>query len=187
MLFRSDVEDIISTGVQYDYRSSSIYQSNDAPGFGASRGNLEKQVTAGNTRDFVYLHGRAVKAAGRGFVSSGVDAFAGETGLASMGTPANPPVVDLILGKQKEIKPGNGSRGTRFKAVPDLLQRRIEMFCTQGGSIMVSGAYIATDLLDNRFADAATKERDRIFATSILGYDWQLGKGTIDGKVSTVP
>ncbi len=183
----ADVEDIISTGVQYDYRSSSLYQSNDAPGFGASRGNLEKQVTAGNTRDFVYLHGRAVKAAGRGFVSSGVDAFAGETGLASMGTLANPPVVDLILGKQKEIMPGNGSRGTRFKAFPDILQRRIEMFCTQGGSIMVSGAYIATDLLDNRFADVATKERDRIFATSILGYDWQLGKGTIDGKVSTVP
>lgn len=183
----ADVEDIITTGRQYDYRPSSVYQNNDMPGYGASHGNMEKTITAGNTHDFVYLHGRAVKNAGLGFVSSGVDAYADEMVLSAIGTPENPPVTDLILGKQKEIMPGNGSKGTRFKAFPELLQRKLETYCSQGGSIMVSGAYIATDLMDNRFADAATRERDYRFATSLLGYDWQLGRGSIDGKVSTVP
>lgn len=183
----ADVADIITTGEQYDYRTLSPYQNNDAPGFGASRGNLEKMVIAGNTRDFVYFHGRSVKAAGAGFVSSGADAFADDVTMSSLGSAANPPVIDLILGKQKETMPGNGSFGTRYKAFPAELQRRIELHCSQGGALMVSGAYIATDLFDNRFSDAAEKERDRIFATTILGYDWQLGKGSVDGKVSVVP
>jgi len=182
-----DVADIISTGVQYDYRSSSPFMSNDAPGFGASHGNLEKTVTAGNTHDFVYVHGRAVRNAGMGFVSSGVDAFANEVELSPLGTAGNPRMTDLILGKQKEIMPGNGGMGTKYKAFPVQLQRRIESYCSQGGSLLVSGAYIATDLMDNRFSDPNIKMADRRFATSILGYDWQLGKGSVDGRVSTVP
>lgn len=183
----ADVADIITTGRQYDYSPSSEFLNNDVPGYGASHGNMEKAVTAGNTHDFVYLHGRALKSAGLGFVSSGVDAYSEEVVLSSAGTPENPPVTDLILGKQKEIMPGNGSRGTKFKAFPTLLQRRLEAYCSQGGSLMISGAYIATDLMDNRFADAATRDNDHKFATSLLGYDWQLGKGSIDGKVSSVP
>lgn len=183
----ADVEDIITTGRQYDYTPSSAFMNNDVPGYGASHGDMEKIVTAGNTRDFVYLHGRAIRHAGLGFVSSGVEAFSNEVVLSSVGTLENPLVTDLILGKQKEIMPGNGSRGTRFKAFPELLQRRLESYCSQGGSLLVSGAYVATDLMDNRYADSDTRERDRRFATSLLGYDWQLGKSSIDGKVSTVP
>jgi len=183
----ADVADIITTGAQYDYCVLSPYLGNDAPGFGASHGNLEKIVTAGNTRDFVYLHGRAVKAAGMGFVSSSADAFADDMVMTGIGSPANPPVVDLILGKQKEILPGSGYAGSKFKAFPQQLQRRIENYCSQGGSLMLSGAYIATDLMDNRYGDDATREADRRFATDVLGIDWQLGRGSIDGKVSTVP
>lgn len=182
-----DVEDIITTGYQYDYRPASEYLNNDTPGFGASRGNLAGIALAGNTHDFVYLHGRAVKAAGKGFVSSSADAFADDMILSPIGSASNPPVVDLILGKQKEILPGDGSRGTQFKAFPEQLQRRIEAYCLQGGSMMVSGAYIATDLFDNRFADTAVKDADCRFASSVLGYDLLLGKGSVDGKVSAVP
>ena len=183
----ADVCDIIHTGAQYDFSATSAYIGNDAPGFGASRGNLEKTVTAGNTHDFVYLHGRAVRAAGYGFVSASASAFADDVVITAIGAPGNPPVTDLILGKQREILPGDGSAGTRFKAFPEQLQRRIETYCWQGGSLLVSGSFIATDMCDNRFSDDVTRERDCAFASQTLGYDWQLGKGTVDGKVVTVP
>ena len=181
-----DVQDIISTGEQYDFRGWSEFVNNDRPGFGASRGNLEKEITMGNTRDFVYLHGRAVKAAGKGFVSSSVSAFVSDTHSANLGTPANPRVIDLILGKQKEIAPGNGSKGTRYKAFTPELQVRLAGHCAAGGSLMVSGAYIGTDLMDNPYSEAATVERDRLFATGLLGYSWHMDKGTVNGKVETV-
>ena len=182
-----DVADIISTGVQTDYRRQSDYINDDAPGYGASRGNVEKTITAGNTHDFVYLHGDALRAAGYGFVSESAEAFASDVTLKPIGSAANPPVVDLILGKQKEILPGTGTKGTRYKAFPEALRQRIEAYCNQGGSMLVSGAYIATDLLDNPHSDELTRSADRSFATDVLGFDWQLGKGTVDGKVSMVP
>lgn len=51
---------------------------------------------------------------------------------------------------------------------------------------MVSGAYIGTDLMDNRFSDASVQERDRAFATGLLGYSWHMNKGTVIGKVESV-
>ena len=66
---------------------------------------LKKIITAGNTRDFAYLHGLSIKAAGYGFVSESVAAFASEPTLNPIGAAGKPKVVDLILGKQKEIAP----------------------------------------------------------------------------------
>lgn len=183
----ADVSDITTTGSQYDYLSMSEYVSNDRPGHGASRGDMARKVTAGNTHDFVWLHGRAVKAAGKGFVSAGVDAFMAEMPASALGTPANPPVVDLILGKQKEILAGNGSRGTKYKAFPSDLQLRLEGHCLGGGSLFVSGAYIGSDLGGNRFGPEETHSRDWAFASSLLGFNWEMGKAAVDGKVSVVP
>ena len=70
-----DVADIITTGYQYDYRAYSEYGGNDNPGLGASRGNLEREILAGNTHDFTCLHGRAIRAAGQGFVSQSAGAL----------------------------------------------------------------------------------------------------------------
>ncbi len=177
----ADGLDFIATGPQYDYRESSVYVSDDAPGFGASRGVAERSVSAGNTRDFVYLHGRAVKAAGFGFVSSGADAFA--SGNSGAMTPA---IVDLILGKQKEIRPGVGSYGTRYKCFTPAMQQRLEEYCSAGGSLLVSGSYVATDLLANPFSDEITAYNDSLFAANLLGVGLQFDRGSIDGIVETV-
>ena len=183
----ADRLDIISTGNQYDYRFDSEYRSDDSPGFGASRGNMARTVTAGNTFDFVYLHGLALREAGRGFVSSSVEAFASRSNVAAPGSPSNPVVVDLILGKQKEIMPSASEKGTRFKAFPAELRRSIEDHCNAGGSLMVSGAYIGSDLMDNRYSDQDTRMTDSFFASSVLGYTWQLSQASVDGRVSIVP
>ena len=45
-----DVCDIITTGSQYDFSHASSYINNEAPGFGASRGNLEKIIDRKSTR-----------------------------------------------------------------------------------------------------------------------------------------
>lgn len=183
----ADGYDIISTGAQYDYRLDSEYQDDDRPGFGASHGDMARTVTAGNTFDFVYLHGRALRAAGCGFVSTSADAYAAQTDVAAPGSPSNPAVVDLILGKQKEIMPASGEKGTRYKAFPAELQRRLEAHCGAGGGLMVSGAYIGSDLMDNRYSNQDTRTTDALFASSVLGYTWQLSQAAVDGKVSIVP
>ena len=95
--------------------------------------------------------------------------------------------MDLILGKQKEIMPASGDKGTRFKAFPDELRARIETHCAGGGSLMVTGAYIGSDLMDNRFSDQDTRTSDAFFASSVLGFTWQLSQAAVDGRVSLVP
>lgn len=183
----ADVSDIITTGIQYDFWSASEYRNNDIPGHGASHGDLAGIIIAGNTHDFVWQHGRAVKAAGKGFVSSGVDAFIVDMPASSLGSPANPLIVDLILGKQKEISSGNGSRGTKFKAIPAELQLRLGSHFMQGGALLVSGAYIGSDLMAGAYGSEEDKMRDRNFAMSQLGFTWELGQASVDGNVSVVP
>ncbi len=98
----------------FEFRRNIPWMDDDAAGFGASRANYEDKVVAGNTFDYVVTHGEAIRKAGFSFISSSVDAFcnAGD----------KPALVDLILGKQKEIKQGRGFYGTRFKAFPSELQ-----------------------------------------------------------------
>ncbi|MBD5225309.1 MAG: xanthan lyase [Bacteroidales bacterium] len=177
-----DVMDIISTGEQYEFREWTEFVNNERPGFGASRSDMEKEITMGNTHDFVYIHGRAVRAAGKGFISESMDAY-----LSSGASDHTPLILDIIFGKQKEIAPGNGAMGTRYKTFTPELQKLITAHCQAGGSLLVSGAYIGDDLLGNSYSDAARRESDKAFANDILGYDWQVGKACVDGKVSVIP
>ncbi len=179
-----DGMDIISTGEQYEFRGWTEFVNNERPGFGASRSDMEKEITMGNTRDFVYIHGRAIRAAGKGFVSSSIDAFVNSE--PSFTTTDTPRILDIVFGKQKEIAPGNGSMGTLYKTFTPQLQQRITAHCEAGGSLFVSGAYIGDDLFDNSFSDPESRQRDKAFANDILGYDWQVGKACVDGKVSVI-
>ncbi|MDE6854493.1 MAG: xanthan lyase, partial [Muribaculaceae bacterium] len=130
------------------------------------------------TFDFVYTHGEAIRTAGFGFVSSSVEAFAEATD-----TPAH---VDLILGKQKEIKRGRGAYGTNFKAFPAELQARMTGLAGQGTNFFVSGSYVATDLCGNSFSTEAQLEADRKFAAEILGIGWRTGQASVTGEAYEV-
>ncbi len=167
-------DDISFIGSQFEFRRDIPWMDDDAAGFGASRANYETKVIAGNTFDYVALHGKAIVAAGRGFVSSSVEAFMESTAQYKM--------VDLILGKQKEIIVGRGAFAPKYKTFPKKLQDRIAYQCGQGGSIFVSGSYIATDLWDN---ERATEE-DRQFASEILGYKWRVGQASVTGEAYQV-
>lgn len=174
------IYDISFIGSQFEFRRDIPWMDDDAAGFGASRANYEKDVIAGNTFDYIYTHGRAIADAGYGFISSSVDAFI--KGYNS----TEPMIVDLILGKQKEIKQGRGAYGTRFKTFPSALQDRIKTYTSAGGSLFISGSYVATDLWDNPNSSDAVAKADQKFATDILGYHWRVGQASVTGEAYEV-
>ena len=57
-------------------------------------------------------------------------------------------------------------------------------YCKQGGNIFVSGAFVGTDLWDNRLATA--DEADKKFAMEVLKYKWRVGQAATMGKVKSV-
>lgn len=169
------MNDISYIGAQFEYRRDIPWMDDDAAGFGASRANYETRVIAGNTFDYAYVHGKSIANAGYSFISSSVEAF-----MASKENSAK--VVDLILGKQKEIIVGRGAYGTRFKTFPEALQQKIASHCSAGGDIFISGSYVATDLWDNPYAT----EKDREFAAEVLGYKWRVGQASVTGDAYEV-
>ena len=170
------VYDASFIGSQFEFRRQIPWMDDDAAGFGASRANYENKIVAGNTFDYVYLHGQAIRNAGYSFISTSVGAFV-ESDAAS-----TPGAIDLILGKQKETKVGTGLYGTKYKAFPAELQARIKAHVEKGGNIFVSGSYVATDLWDNPYSDKETLEADKKFATEVLGYNWRVGQASVTGE-----
>ncbi len=176
-----DVMDISYIGPMFEYRRDIPWMDDDAAGFGASRSMYESKVIAGNTRDYVVTHGQAIADAGYAFVSTSVQAF--------MNTPASidePQIVDLILGKQKEIAKGRGVYGTMYKTYPAPLQQKITAMTANGASFFISGAYVATDLWDNPFSSKEVAEKDQKFATDVLGYHWRVGQASATGEAYQV-
>ncbi len=173
------ISEIGFIGDQFEFRRDIPWMDDDASGFGASRANYEGKVIAGNTFDYIYTHGQAIRNAGRGFISASVQAYA--DGLATSTT------VDLILGKQKEIAVGRGVYGTKYKTFTPALQQRLTAHCQGGGNLLVSGSYIATDLWDNPHSSAEIKVADQRFAADILGYNWRVGQASVTGEAYQVP
>ena len=177
----ADVYDISYIGRQFEFRRNIPWMDDDAAGFGASRSNYETAVIAGNNRDYVYTHGLAIKAAGYGFVSTSVEAY-----MNSANTADEPKLVDLILGKQKEIAVGTGKYGTKYKTYPVALQDKLTAATQAGASVFVSGSFVATDLWDNPHSDKETQERDQKFAQEVLGYHWRVGQASVTGEAYEV-
>ncbi len=158
--FRSDIDfgvpyikDIIYIGEQTEFRRSA------GESFGRSAGNMAARVIAGNTFDYPYLHGLAIAASGRGFVSASVGAVtSGHVSLHDYKT------IDLILGKQKSTVTGNGNSGIRFSPFPTKLQEELRHFTHNGGDLLVSGAYISSELADSRASEGSAA-----FAEKVLG------------------
>lgn len=171
------VSDILFTGEQTEFRTDAKWINNDAPGHGASRATHETEVIAGNTFDFVYVHGEAIRAAGHPFISSGLSAF--------VNSESKPGVIDLILGKQKEITRGGTSK-TLFKPFTAELKQRLTDLTSSGTALMVSGSYIGSDLFDNRLSMPSVAAADREFGNSVLGITWRQAKATVTGSVKEV-
>jgi hypothetical protein len=90
--------------------------------------------------------------------------------------------VNLILGKQKQTFIGNAKKEPEFKTFPLALQQSIRMFCQRGGRLLVSGAYVASDLVDSK----QSTPDDRLFLENVLKCKLRTDKASVTGKVKVV-
>jgi len=164
-------------GSMYEFRRRIPWMDDDSAGFGGSNGDHETKVIAGNTFDFPFIHGQAIAAAGYSFISSSKESVCkGELSMKDF------KVVDLILGKEKEMVMARGAKPSEFKAFSKALQDAISVYCQQGGNILITGAYVGTDLWDNPRATKAERE----WATNTLKFIWRNDAGAVTGRVKAV-
>ena len=165
-------------GAQFEFRRAQPWRDDDAGGFGASRSNHETKPIAGNTFNYPEIHGAHILKAGYSFVSSSVKAV--ENGEIAL-TPYK--AIDLILGKQKEVQIGRGAVPNKYKAFTPALRSVLEQYCKAGGNLLVTGAYVGTDIWDN----LSKSDEEKKFATDVLGYEFLTSQAAINGDVYSVP
>lgn len=139
------VNDYAFIGAQHEYRRHVPWMDDDSPGFGAAYSNYEDKVVAGNTFDYPRKHGKSILKAGYNFVSASRSAVA--SGTVSL---CDYPVVDMIMGKQVKSQVGrDGASKAQFEVFTPLLQKQITKYCQEGGRLLISGSYVASDIWDN--------------------------------------
>ena len=171
------INDYSFIGKQFDFDRSKPWKSDENPGFGHSYTNYEDKVIAGNSFDYPYLHGKAIKAAGFSFVSSSVKAVIDkDIDLSKF------QLVDLILGKQKKTLLGNGKKAPEFKTFPLALQQSLRQYCEGGGNLMLSGAFIGSDM----YTDNYITPTERLFMENILNYRLKSADACFSSKIVMV-
>lgn len=159
-----DRYDLAFTGYQYDFDPGSEYMTNDRPGHGSSATDYEKQVKTGNTFDYIYRHGLIYRALGWSFVSSSDEAV--EIGDFTMNDYQ---YADFIFEREKKTKlPGRNSLEPRYSVLTPQMRDRISTFLDAGGSLLLSGAYVGSDIHASGKSDTTLPQ----FATSYLKWRW---------------
>lgn len=166
------VSDISYVGKQNDFKRNSIWKSDEQPGFGASNTNFETKVIAGNTFDYPFIHGKAIKSSGYSFVSCSLKAIV--DGYVNLNQYK---IVDLILGKQKQTFIGNAKRKAEFKTFPTELQLALSAYCQQGGNVFISGSYIGSDMCES----VNSMQEDKTFTENLLKFKFQTSHASLCG------
>lgn len=168
-----DKMDISYTGKQNNFNRLN-YKGQESASFGNSDANDENLMIAGNSFDYPYIHGQALKSAGYSFVScSRASVEENETLLNGY------KMVDLILGKEKKVGFGNTNNYPAFRTFTEKMNDALYNYCKAGGNLFVSGCFVGTDLWDNGQADSL----GIAFATSVLKFKWHNEKATVSGLV----
>ena len=165
------IKDIAFIGDMYQSRRCRDWNSDENPGFGASFDDKAGIKVAGNTFDYASVHGKAVLKAGYAFYSGSNEAFCNDTTLR-----AGAWTLDLICGKQVTVTDARGHQN--YSIFTPQIQKAIRNFTSNGGNVLVSGAYIGTDIWDQVFPIQIDKDERKTaieFAEKVLGYKWQGG------------
>ena len=165
------------TGMQFNFRPTSKWLDDDAPGFGASWADYETRIIPGNTFDYPYLHGQSLKTCGYSFISASDESIIdGEVDITQYR------LVDLILGEEKSTYMPKPNGIIDFKTFPAGLQFQLTRFCQANGNLFLSGAYLGSDL----FQPAVIDSQDIIFAQQILHYKLRTDHAVKTGRVYAV-
>jgi len=181
--------DISYIGNQYEFRRHIPWMDDDSAGFGASESNYETKALAGNTFDYPSVHGKAWMAAGYNFVSASRSAVLEDRIEMNHYTTA-----DLICGKQITTQTGRrGAAPLRYEVFPQTMREQIESFTRAGGDLLISGAYIASDLWEPVFdfeidstLNAEYFDPGKQFAQEVLHYRWMTNNAAVTGEVKGI-
>lgn len=161
-------------GAQYDFTRKSKFKSNDEAGFGGSYNAFETKKIAGNTFNFPYVHGKAIKNAGCSFFSCSKDAF-----TSHKVSTRNIHCIDFIAGEEKECD----IRGEkRYRIFDEPTQQILTRYLRRGGKLFLSGAYIGSDIW---LRDSVCNDNDITFAEEILRFRLKQEKAESNGKVTS--
>jgi N-acetylmuramoyl-L-alanine amidase len=153
--------DLSHTGKQYNYDRSSIWLDDDSPGHGASHADMEGQIIPGNSFDFVFVHGKAIRDAGYAFVSVSDEVFASDDF-----DPMPYTVIDLLYGEERGTQTLDPSLEKQYRVFSPGTRKTLQAYLLSGGNVFVSGAYIGTDPVDHQ--DTATVD----FLKEFMHYRW---------------
>ena len=172
------IRDISYIGSQYEFRREIPWMDDDSPGFGASYADYETRVIAGNSFDYPYTHGKAFARAGFSFVSCSRESV--EKGTIDL---KGYRMVDFIMGKQRQYKIGRGVNAPKFEVFSKGLRNAISEYTSLGGNVLISGAFIATDVWDSINNDKETQD----FVSNVLKYKWRTHYASKTGTVKGAP
>ncbi len=135
-------------------------------GLGNSGEELTGMLIAGNDFNYVMTHAKAIASAKQyNIVSCSSEAV--ETGKVNLiGYDA----VDLLLGLERH----DGHSLKAYKTFTTHMQDALKRYTTHGGALLVSGAYVGTDM---------TLDADRQFLQNVLKSTWGGRSQTKDDKV----
>ncbi len=140
----------------------------EGPGaLGYSTGELEGMIIAGNTMDWATRHARDIIAATDGHITLSSCAQTA-VGRATFDT-REIDLFDIIFGLDKV----DGYSTRQSKVFAPQLTQAVAEFVRAGGSLLVSGAFVGSDM---------TSEADRLFTRSILKYEYA---GALDADIIT--
>ena len=177
------IEDITFIGEMNESRRGMQWRSNEGPGFGASYTDKAGDTVAGNTFDYASLHGKAIMQAGHPFFSCSNERFCSDSTYMQDAW-----AVDLICGKQVTTSIGSGQT-QRYSVFPTEMQEALRAFAARGGHMLISGAYIGTDIWDQVFpvrTDSLFRAESQRFAEKVLGYRWITSNASPNGLIRPV-
>ena len=170
-----DKYDLGFTGTQFNFNPNSKWLTDDNPGHGASHSDYESKIIAGNTFDFTYVHGKAIKENGFSFCSVSDESV--ENGDVIL---TGYKLVDFIFGEEKKTSAPKYKDKIEFEVFPTLMRDLIASYLNGGGKIFLSGAYIGTDLYSNPDSSGIR------FANDILKFKLKTGHAVKTGNVFSV-
>lgn len=171
------IRDWCFTGLQRNFNRL------DTNNFGASSDEWADEVVGGNTFDYPFVHGKALLSCGLNIESSSTEAFAKDTAFAVTSR-----LIDVICGKQCQVRTASRTP-SRDGLFPIALQERLRQCTGKGTDIIISGCYIAHDVmgsvypLDSADLHSSTRIKAKTFITDVLGYSLDRAYASKSGQV----
>ncbi len=139
----------------------------DSTGLGYTTTEFQGKFIAGNDFNYTYEHAQAIRTAGTYNIVS-ISGKAIEKGYIDL---SRYQVMDLLLGLEKN----DGHSMVFYKCFPHALQQQLKTYVSKGGNLMVSGAYIGSDM---------TSDKEKAFLTDVLNVRFENTNNDLSEVVS---